>query len=237
MAVIFGSARIDENGKASGGKAGDQKQTASTDWKGEVSLENGYIHKLGWVVLRTKNPEIAHKIAFAMLQACNNKNIGYDQNQRLGIITNGTASQIATECDCSSLVRQCVKEATGVDAGNFTTANEKSKLLATGLLDEVKFTSLKALKEGDILVTKTKGHTVIVVESSNTATQPSNTYPKYTGTSVSLVVALKEVVEKDTSYSHRRKIAVANGIANYAGTASQNTSLLKMLKNGTLKKA
>lgn len=238
MAVIFGSARIDENGKASGGKAGDQKQTASTDWKGEVSLENGYIHKLGWVVLRPKNPEIAHKIAFAMLQACNNKNIGYDQNQRLGIITNGTASKVATECDCSSLVRQCVIEGAGVDAGNFTTANEVSKLMATGLFNEIKFTSLSALQEGDILVTKKKGHTIIVVESSNKAkpTQPSNTYPKYTGTDV-FVSALAAVGEKDTSYSHRRKIAAANGIQNYAGTRSQNLSLLKMLKNGTLKKA
>lgn len=36
MAIIIGSARIDERGKASGGKAGDQKQTSGTyDTKGK----------------------------------------------------------------------------------------------------------------------------------------------------------------------------------------------------------
>ena len=30
MAIIIGSARIDERGKASGGKAGDQKQISGT---------------------------------------------------------------------------------------------------------------------------------------------------------------------------------------------------------------
>ena len=65
----------------------------------------------------------------------------------------------------------------------------------------------------------------------------SNTYPKYTGTSASIVDALVAVVERDTSYSHRKKIAAANGISNYAGTASQNTSLLKLLKDGKLIKA
>ena len=41
----------------------------------------------------------------------------------------------------------------------------------------------------------------------------------------------------DSSYSNRKKIAQANGIKNYTGTASQNTALLNKLKKGTLKKA
>lgn len=32
--TIIGSARIDEHGKATGGKAGDQKQKTSPDYKG-----------------------------------------------------------------------------------------------------------------------------------------------------------------------------------------------------------
>lgn len=36
MTIIIGSARIDEHGKASGGKAGDQKQKATPDYKGET---------------------------------------------------------------------------------------------------------------------------------------------------------------------------------------------------------
>lgn len=40
---------------------------------------------------------------------------------------------------------------------------------------------------------------------------------------------------KDTSFSNRTKIAVANGITNYTGTAAQNTTLLTLLKTGKLK--
>lgn len=187
MAVVLGSARSDSRGMYSGDQAGDQKQASIPDYKGEVGLENFYNHKLGWVILRAKDPDVAYKIAKAMLQACNNKNIGYDQGQRLGIITYGTNSTVKTECDCSSLVRQCVKEASGVDAGNFTTQNEKSKLLATKLFDEVKFTKQSDLRVGDILVTLKQGHTVVVVDApngqNNTPTESVDVfYRAYAGT-------------------------------------------------------
>jgi len=170
MAVIFGSARIDEGGSLHGGRAGDQKQTALPDRKGEVSMQDFYIHKKGWVILRAKDPAHAYKIAKAMEQACNNPNIGYDQNQRLGVITYGTASKVQTECDCSSLVRQCVKEATGKDPGNFTTANEVSTLLGTKLFDRIPCNNVADVKQGDILVTKTKGHTGVVVQVTGNPT-------------------------------------------------------------------
>lgn len=164
MAIIIGSARIDECGTLYGGTEGDQKQTAVPDRKGEVSLQNFYMHKKGWIILRTKEPMYAHNLAIAMEKACNNPNIGYDQHQRYGILKYGTATKIKTECDCSSLVRQCVKEATGKDPGDFTTANEVSKLLYTGLFDRIVCNNVADVNKGDILVTKTKGHTVIVVQ-------------------------------------------------------------------------
>lgn len=37
--TTIGSARIDERGKTSGGKVGDQKQKSSPDYKGEVRKE------------------------------------------------------------------------------------------------------------------------------------------------------------------------------------------------------
>jgi len=73
--------------------------------------------------------------------------------------------------------------------------------------------------------------------TTTTATSSTSYYAKYTGTSSSLVTALAAVGEKDTSYTHRKKIAVANGISNYSGKASQNTTLLNLLKNGKLIKA
>ena len=163
--TIIGSARIDERGKASGGKAGDQKQKASTDYKGEVSMQNFYVSSKGWYILRAKNPDIAANIALAMTIACNNPNIGYNQAKRLDIIKSGTHVTQPTSCDCSSLVRQCVREA-GVEVGNFTTANEANVLTATGQFEKIAYTKNTTLYLGDILVTKTKGHTVIVTSGT-----------------------------------------------------------------------
>ena len=169
MATIIGSARIDEHGKATGGKAGDQKQKTSPDYKGEVSMQNFYVSSKGWYILRAKNPDIASKIALAMTIACNNPNIGYNQARRLDIIKAGTHATSPTSCDCSSLVRQCVRES-GIEVGNFTTANEASVLAATGHFEKLTYKTGTTLYLGDILVTKTKGHTVVVT-SGNTRSQ------------------------------------------------------------------
>lgn len=58
-------------------------------------------------------------------------------------------------------------------------------------------------------------------------------FKKYTGTSKSIVDALDSVGAKYT-LDYRKKIAAANGIKNYKGTASQNTKLLNLLKKGKL---
>ncbi len=176
MSLIVGSARIDENGNLKNGKAGDQTGK-------EVSTQAYYTHKKGWYIFRPKSVAHANALATAMKQACDNNKIGYDQNERNGVITQlkkyGLLDKIATatECDCSSLVRACIIQATGKDVGNITTANEASVLEASGLFEAKKsVTGEGMLYNGDILVTKTKGHTVIVVSgrARSTATT-SNT--------------------------------------------------------------
>lgn len=164
MTYIIGSARVDERGKFSGGAAGDQKQTSTPDTKGEVSRQNFYHHSKGWKIVRAKSRADAIKIGLAMGIACDNPNVGYSQSDRYSILKNGTGSKVKTNCDCSSLVRQCVKEATGTDPGDFHTGNEAEKLIATGLFDAVEYTYGMPLQTGDILITKTKGHTVIVTQ-------------------------------------------------------------------------
>ena len=58
-------------------------------------------------------------------------------------------------------------------------------------------------------------------------------FKKYTGESASLVDALNSLnIESGTSY--RRKIAEANGIKSYKGTAAQNLKLLELLSKGKL---
>lgn len=165
MKIIIGSARIDENGKAVGGAAGDQKQKSTPDYSGEVSLQEFYVSSKGWYVLRPKDPSLAQDIAGLMRVACNNPCIGYDQAQRLEILKVGVFTQTKTECDCSSLMRTIIMEASGKDPGNFITSNEADKLEATGLFEKrVKYTSGMKLYEGDVLITCSKGHTAAVVE-------------------------------------------------------------------------
>jgi N-acetylmuramoyl-L-alanine amidase CwlA len=72
--------------------------------------------------------------------------------------------------------------------------------------------------------------------TSTTATSVTY-YSKYTGTTTSIVTALKAVGETDTSLTHRKKIATANSISGYTGTAAQNTKMLTLLKSGKLIKA
>lgn len=65
-------------------------------------------------------------------------------------------------------------------------------------------------------------------------TSSSNAYLSNTGyKGTSIVEALNEI-NVNSSYSHRKELAIKNGISNYTGTASQNTELLNLLKNGKL---
>ena len=79
MSLMVGSARIDENGKISGGKPGDQTGN-------EVSTQPYYVHSKGWICMRAKSVPVANAIAKAMLQACENDNIGYCQGHRTTVI-------------------------------------------------------------------------------------------------------------------------------------------------------
>ena len=79
------------------------------------------------------------------------------------------------ETDCSALVRVCVNFA-GITVGNFRTTDEASVLMKTGAFD--KFTDDLHCKKstnllrGDILVTKSQGHTVVVLtDGSNAAVE------------------------------------------------------------------
>lgn len=170
MTLIIGSARHDERGRYNGGKNGDQSGT-------EVSTQTYYVHPKGWLLIRAKSAETADNIAKAMLEACNNKNIGYDQYDR-NIIAKvkkyGSLAKIAVRCDtdCSDLVRACVYQATGRDSGDFYTTTESAALQRLGIFEPTtEVTHTTALYNGDILVTKTKGHTAIVVSGRPRAEQ------------------------------------------------------------------
>lgn len=166
VAVKIGSARINERGTVTGGKAGDQTG-------GEVSTQNWYPHAKGWVTARPKDKNVAEKIATCMEMACANNNIGYcqthrDDLRRISVKYNYELNKVKVkvEVDCSALVRVCCLYA-GIKVGDFNTATEISALRKTGKFDIITDKSVcgssDRLRRGDILVTKTKGHTVVVL--------------------------------------------------------------------------
>lgn len=177
MAVTIGHAGADEHGTDGwNGKAAAGDQTGR-----EVYTRTWWLHNLGWRVLRCKDPAKAEKIAQDMEWACDNNNIGYDQSQNWTLYDEvkpyGFDCRKATkpcETDCSRLVRVCCLYA-GINVGEFYTATEASVLLATGQFEELtdkKYTTGEEyLKRGDILVTKTVGHTVVVLTNGSKAVE------------------------------------------------------------------
>lgn len=172
MAVMIGSARIDERGKISGGRDGDNNGR-------EVSTQSYYAKPASapWRVLRPKDAAKAARIAACMRMACANDHIGYNQSKRLTLYNLAKphgfdVSRVTQNCstDCSALVRVCCAYA-GIAVGNFTTANEARMLLATGefveMADRKYRTGSAYLREGDVLVTPGKGHTAVVLSSGN----------------------------------------------------------------------
>lgn len=173
MAVIIGSARIDENNNTHGGKAGDQKT--------EVATQNWYLHKSSWRVFRPISDNAADRIGRAMQSACDNQHIGYDQWQRDSLYE--TVKNIGfdidqlrkdVETDCSALVRVCCAYA-GIMLPNFRTYNEPSTLLASGAFRELVGDKYQKrsdyLRRGDVLCTPVSGHTVVVITNGPKANE------------------------------------------------------------------
>ena len=175
MSIIFGSARIAEDGTANGSRPGDNTGA-------EVSTQSYYKHRKGWKVLRANSADAAARIASAMAGACANPRIGYSQARRytgvnLARSVGWNPALIANDCDvdCSSLVRVCVAYGTGKDPGDFDTGSERAVLLATGLFTDVTWginqDTGAGLCNGDILVTATKGHTGVIVSGAGVRKQ------------------------------------------------------------------
>jgi hypothetical protein len=200
--VRIGSAHIDERGKATGGKAGDQTGK-------EVSAQAWYKHSKGWVLIRAKDPAKATVIAETMEAACASPLIGYDQHQRdtlwdalknKGFDLSKLSAPV--EVDCSSLVRFCCAAA-GIIPSNFSTGTQVSHLRATGaftILTASKYVNQSAyLRKGDILVTATKGHTVVVLNDGAKAYDdkvPLGTRPLAKGDSGTDVAELQDALAR-----------------------------------------
>lgn len=175
MAVMVGSARSSFGNTSPGDQAGGK----------EVSTQAWYLHSKGWYVYRAKDPAVRKKLAEAMEKACANNDIGYSQPTRnslyndikgKGFDPSKTGKKVNT--DCSALVRVCCAYA-GIILGDFITSNEGAALVKSGKFG--KLTADKYCKQsdylmrGDILCTRTKGHTVVVLTDGRKAEYPAIT--------------------------------------------------------------
>lgn len=184
--VLIGHASINEKGTITGGAAGDQtgKEVCAREW---------YKHKQGrWLVYRPDDPEMAERMAVAMERAVDNNGIGYCQNRRDSLFTNvkpygwdpaKTTNKV--HCDCSSLIRVCAAFAWGKDVlGNIRTATMPRVLAATGLFTQMCGDEYEKgcdlLKRGDVLVTPSSGHTVLVLSDGAKVAPAATTTTKNT---------------------------------------------------------
>ena len=214
MTVYIGNAVGNELGTASGGEPGNQNGK-------ELRIQPWYKNKKGWRVFRPRDPVVAESLVYDMKAACENENIGYSQKNRNTLykvvepygFDCGDANE-PCECDCSSLIRVCLAFA-GIETDNFNTASEPSVLLDTGEFDEMEgaeYTdSPNKLKAGDILVTRTKGHTALVLNDGSDP-EPSDPPeppdpPAPTEKMVKVIGKSVRVRKKDTTLSKTLYIA------------------------------
>lgn len=73
----------------------------------------------------------------------------------------------------------------------------------------------------------------LTLSALTAAAGAASCFPQYTGSSESIAAAL-DAVGADPSYAGRSRIAAANGISGYRGTAAQNLGMLELLKQGVL---
>lgn len=185
--VLIGSARINENGQISGGKAGDQtgKECCTEPW---------YLHTKGWIVFRAKSAVVRERIARDMQYICDNDNIGYDQPRDQSLYNAAKpygfdCSKVTVKCDtdCARALRVCILYA-GINVPDFYTVTEPAVLRATGAFDELTSDlyckSSSHLVRGDILVTPVKGHTAVVMNDGAEVydiPEPENYLGSYAG--------------------------------------------------------
>ncbi len=231
MSVKVGSARYDENGKGTGGTAGDQTGK-------EVSTQNWYSKPWDFMALYP-NISVMDAQAKAMQDACDNDNIGYDKNERNTLNTQAAKvsydlSKIKTACeaDCSSLNNVCAISGGAVSDDSYgtngwTTSNMRQKMKDAGyviITDKAYLTSEKYAVKGATYVTE-GSHTVMSLDNGSAYT---DTLKKagITGGKSNEEIA-QEVIEGKWGNNPERKTALTNAGYDYEAIQAIVNSMLK----------
>lgn len=211
MSCMVGSARSSYNSP----KAGDQSGK-------EVSQQLFYKHSPYWLGFTLKDTSLLPKLAQSMVDACNNNAIGYSQpyreEGRRAYVKVGSISKMdLCTVDCSSLVNLCLYSI-GINLPNFNTASEPQVLRNSGLFTEKKVYSENDCVLGMILVTPSKGHTLIVTQSDNVSRE----------TLKSIDEIVKEVIQGKWGNGNARKSKLTK--------AGYDYELIRQKVNEALKK-
>lgn len=199
MSVQICHARIDERGRISGGRAGDQSGR-------EVSITPWY-SKPWKLVIRHPNEELGRAAATLAVKAANSNLIGYDQGERNSFyrelkkhnfnLDAYIASGVRTETDCSAFMYAiwcCLLPQMRADGNAPTTSTMRGFFAQYGftvLTGDRYLISDRFLKTGDVLV-KPAGHTAIAINDGSDADsapqRQSNTSVRYRVTASALNV-------------------------------------------------
>ena len=223
MAVKIGHASIDERGRISGGKSGDQTGR-------EVCIRDWY-NKPWNVMLICTDTKLANKAASYMKAICDDDDFGYDQGQRttgyLAIVNaNGKVEDaVSSEFDCSSLISACYKLA-GLNINvNCTTRNLRKALLATGkfiaYIDSAHLTSDAYAAPGAIYL-KEGSHVVMALTSGNKSNTNNTTPEKKPSTQSAKLPSY--VIGNTYTLQTELKVRTGAGTNNAAKTHNQLTT-------------
>lgn len=162
MTKYIVAARIDENGRITGGAAGDQT--------GKEVMCQTLASSGTWATI-LRPPKGAETIVKQAYAAAANDNIGYDQSGRTTLYNaakaanwNLAAIKTRVECDCSALVAVLCNCAGFSVSKDMWTGNEVATLTAKGFKKYAY--NANSLRPGDVLLRN--GHTGVYVGTSAT---------------------------------------------------------------------
>lgn len=148
-----------------------------------------------------------------------------------------TAALNAINVDSSYANRTRIANANGI--ANYTGSSSQNIALVR-LLNQGKLINPAARTTSTTTAAATTTTSTATATSSTTSTSTAaaratttNFYPATTAGGGSITAALA-AIKVDSSFANRKRIAAANGISSYTGTASQNTALLRLLNQGRL---
>lgn len=168
--MLCGWASIDEHGHTRNGKAGDQtgKEVKTGSW-----------YDFGQnVIIRFKDREKAKKAAKICKAICNNKHVGYDQNQRTTLFdalkkVDWDPAKLTknVETDCSAMMAVCanavgIKVSKNWYTGNMVECAKDHPKEFKILRDKKYLNSSKYLKTGDMIL-NTSRHVIMALQDGS----------------------------------------------------------------------